>query len=323
MDRRQFATLAATLGGGLVLVPPRILEALTRQDASALSATYAESVEVSGMTADGALELSVRLARFPSRDAGTLWVTVGIGDRIYNAALDNVGLANFTARTHVEDVDAQFEVKAGADNAAVLSRRHDNGLEGLARVTVGAHLTADPPTGPGPQLLTIDTRFASDHTPVYVLPARLEVMGHITATIRTPEGVHTIDGPGKWHEQTGNRPRFAAPFTYLTALGDQHGLLAVKRQPTAFGFAWIGRDIMKVRRVEIDAPTSAMSSQRDSPAAHRKFRVEIENGRVIEGEATTLRTISLPIEGQRRPGATVAVTSTIGPMVGHINDWTG
>ena len=89
--------------------------------------------------------------------------------------------------------------------------------------------------------MTIDARFESAHAPVQVLPARLEVMGRVSATVQTPSGVFTIAGPGKWHEQTGNRPRFATPFTYLTATSRDHGLLAVERQPAPFGFAWIGR----------------------------------------------------------------------------------
>jgi hypothetical protein len=105
---------------------------------------------------------------------------------------------------------------------------------------------------------------------------------------------------------------FATPFTYLTATSRDHGLLAVARQPSPFGFAWIGGETFKVKAVTI-AP----------PADRRAFTVELEDGRRLDGETRTIRTISTPIEGQRRPSATIKVTSSIGDMIGHINDWTG
>ena len=52
----------------------------------------------------------------------------------------------------------------------------------------------------------IDARFEPAHPPVQVLPARLEVMGRVSATVRTPSGLFTIAGPGKWHEQTRESP---------------------------------------------------------------------------------------------------------------------
>jgi hypothetical protein len=78
----------------------------------------------------------------------------------------------------------------------------------------------------------------------------------------------------------------------------------------AFGYARLGEQIVQVKTVEFDPI-----------AARRRFRVGLENGRVIEGEAVTLRTISTPIEGRRRPSTTVMVKSDIGPMVGNLNDW--
>jgi hypothetical protein len=101
-------------------------------------------------------------------------------------------------------------------------------------------------------------------------------------------------------------------FTYLTATSRDHGLLAVERQPAPFGFAWMGGETVKVKAVKF-AP----------PADRRAFTVELEDGRRIDGETKTIRTITTPIEGQRRPSATIQVTSTIGDMIGHINDWTG
>ena len=87
---------------------------------------------------------------------------------------------------------------------------------------------------------------------------------------------------------------------------------SAERQPAPFGFAWTGGETIKVKAVKFALP-----------GERRAFTVELEGGRRIDGETRTIRTISTPVEGQRRPSATVAVTSTIGDMIGHINDWSG
>ena len=46
-----------------------------------------------------------------------------------------------------------------------------------------------------------------------------------------------------------------------------------------------------------------------------------DSGQVIEGEAAVRRQNSVPIEGQRRPGSTVVLTTNVGKMAGHLNDW--
>jgi len=310
MDRRQFAIATAAFGGRLLIDPFSSFRA-PAQDGDVLSPAYAESVEISGLIENGASEFEVRLARFPPRSSGTLWATVCLGDQVYNVALDDVKLAA-PGRTRVEEADARFEVSDASRTSAQFERHRDGALIGSARVAVSAHRSTDPPAGAGSEAVTIDAHFESAHTPVQVLPARLEVMGSVSATVRTPSGVVSIAGVGKWHEQTGNRPRFATPFTYLTATSRDHGLLAVARQPSPFGFAWIGGETFKVKAVTI-AP----------PADRRAFTVELEDGRRLDGETRTIRTISTPIEGQRRPSATIKVTSSIGDMIGHINDWTG
>src|SRR5262245_50355158 len=311
MDRRRFALVTAAVGGRLVLDPFSALRAAATQNPDALPPAYAESIEISGLSEDASSEFEVRLARFPPRSSGTLWATVCLGDQVYNVALDEVSLA-VPGRTRVEEVDARFEVSDASGTSALLERHRDGSVIGRARVAVSAHRSADPPPGTGSEPVMLDAHFESAHPPVRVLPARVEVMGRVSATVRTPSGAFTIAGPGKWHEQTGNRPRFAAAFTYLTATSRDHGLLAVQRQPVPFGFAWMGGETIKIKTV-----TSA------PPADRRAFTVELENGRRIEGETRTIRTISTPIEGQRRPSATIKVTSTIGDMIGHINDWTG
>jgi hypothetical protein len=64
----------------LSIVDFSVLCAAATQNAEVLSPAYAESVEISGLTEDGASEFEVRLARFPPRSSGTLWATVCVAD---------------------------------------------------------------------------------------------------------------------------------------------------------------------------------------------------------------------------------------------------
>jgi hypothetical protein len=178
------------------------------------------------------------------------------------------------------------------------------------RVSAGAHETAEPPTSVGPNRLSIEGQFDSSHRPVQVRPGRLEVMGYGSTVVRIDGRTRRIRGYGKWHEQVGDRPRFAPAFTYFNVIGERIGLLAGWRKAGAYGYAWF------------DNKTVAVKAARFDPIAERrKFHVELEDGNVIDGEAVTKRVIQVPIEGQRRPGATVLVVSSLGRMTGHLNDW--
>jgi uncharacterized membrane protein len=306
MNRRQFAIWTAACGGGWLLD-----HTAARGFAQAgLSPNYAESVQLAGLMRDGAREISLRVARFPGRGAATLWATACLGDKVYNAAMEDLTLGEFTGRTRVEERTVTFAI-TGADEARLTRELTAAGwLKGTVKVRCAAHATPDPPPGRGSQPLVIEARFESNHAPVNVRPGRTEVMGRVWATVRMPAGMHEFQGFGKWHEQVGERPRFAAAFTYLGVMGERNGLLAVAYQGGAFGYARLGEQIVAVRAAEFDAPS-----------ARRRWRVTLANGRVIAGEAVTLRTISTPIEGRRRPSTTVHVTSDIGALVGNLNDW--
>ncbi len=273
-----------------------------------LPAAYAESAALDVFTRDAGDEIAIRLGRFPRRGSATLWVTVCFGGTVYSAAFENLNLGSFRGRTRVETEKVSFSVLGDAE--AHMTRTSNAGLRGSVRVAAGAHETAEPPVGAGPVRLSIDADFESSHQPVQARPGRMEVMGHATAVVHVAGRTRRIRGYGKWHEQVGNRPRFAPAFTYFNVIGERAGLLAVWRKAGAYGYAWLDGKTIPVKTAHFDPI-----------GERRKFRVELENGKMIEGEAVTKRVISVPIEGQRRPGATVLVSSSIGPMTGHLNDW--
>ncbi len=297
MDRRKFlcAALASSLGG-------------QESPDFVLSPTYAESADLDAFTADASQEISIRLGRFPRRGSATLWMTVCLGDKVYSAALEDLKLGSFQGRTPVEAEKVSFTV--AGDGEARLLRTSNSALHASARVSAGAHESAEPPPGSGPIHIRIEADFESGHRPVQVRPGRMEVMGHASAAIHVAGRTTKLRGLGKWHEQVGDRPRFAPAFTYLNIIGDRIGLLAGSRRTGAYGYAWMGEQIAMVK-----------SAAFDPIGPRRKFRVELEGGKVIEGEAITHRIVSVPIEGRQRPGATVLVSSSLGRMTGHLNDW--
>ena len=282
-----------------------------RPAAAQVASTYAESVALFGATPDGSKEFSFRVGRFPGRSTGTLWASVYLGEDGYGAGVDDLDLGAALGTTPVEDDRVVFEVMGDATSR--FERRGLGGeFSGEAVASVGAHPSFHPPVGPGDQPIRIEATFEAWHESVYPRSRRLEMMGSVAATIETPAGIEKIEGVGGWHEQVGERPRFAPAFTYFKAMGDHVGVLAGLRHGTglAWGYAYLNGEVVGVEALEID------EQQRT-----REFRIRLDDGELIEGAAERIRQHSVPVEGQRRPGTTVSVSTNIGPLVGRLNDW--
>jgi hypothetical protein len=265
---------------------------------------------VDATSPDGTEEIAVRLERFPARGVGTLWVMAFLGDQLYAAVQEDIPLDGLGGRTAVEGQSVAVAVK-GPATARFERTAKGTAVTATVRAVARAHATTEPPLGPGPLALTVDARFEAWHRPVNVRAGRSEVMGSVRATIQTPSGVRTLEVPGNWHEQVGERARFGPRFTYLTAQGKDLGLLAVQRADSVYGYAWLAGRVAAVRTFTID-PLGP---------PERNMRVELETGQAIAGKAIVKRRNSIPIEGQRRPGSTIVLTTNVGPMAGHLNDW--
>jgi hypothetical protein len=289
--------------------------------AAPISAHYAESAALVGWSADGSEEVSVRLARSPARGVGTLWLSIFEGAWSYSVALDPVTLGDERGRTAVEDGDATFAVggpasptsgQAPAGKARFACRaRHSAAMACTIEAEAVAHRTPHPPLGAGTFPVRLEATFIASHLGVSARPGRLEVFGRVDATIETPQGVRRLAVPGKWHEQTGERPRFAGAFTYFSVTGRGGSLLALNVAGGTAGFALLDGHTVPVRTFSID----------EAGSPRRRFAVTLEDGRTIDGETTVVRETSVPIEGRRRPGATVLARTSAGEMVGHLNDW--
>jgi hypothetical protein len=258
-------------------------------------------------------------------------------------AQEDVDLAGVSGPTTVGLAEARFAVGGAATASIECRERHTAAMVCTARAEAMTHEDFHPPLGAGTLPLAIEAVFHARHAGDRARAGRMEVFGTVEGTITTPRGVHRFSSRGKYHEQTGERPRFAGAFTYFAVQGDAGSLLArlgeatpappgppaaprlgeaTPAPPTApaaprpgsgatWGFALLDGETVAVKTFTIDP----LGTPR------RGFRVELASGRTLEGITEVLRETSVPIEGERRPSATVAVSTNLGRMIGHLNDW--
>jgi hypothetical protein len=213
--------------------------------------------------------------------------------------------------TPVELPEARFAVGGPAAASIECRERHTAAMVCRARAEAMTREDFNPPLGAGTLPLTIEAVFHARHAGDRARAGRMEVFGTVEGTITTPRGVHRFSSRGKYHEQTGERPRFGGAFTYFAVQGDGGSLLARNGSGSTWGFALLDGETVAVKTFTIDP----LGSPR------RAFRVELASGLVIEGSTEVVRETSVPIEGERRPSATVVVSTNRGRMIGHLNDW--
>jgi hypothetical protein len=272
--------------------------------------TWGESCALSGSTRDGDEGFGMRIARFPIRGRGALSGHVLLPGRRLGFNGDPVPLTGHLGLTDVTADVVRFAITDEGEAEMERTRLPDGRFRAVTRARFLAHDAEHPPRGPGAHPVTIEAVFIARHVPVWVRPGRMETAGAVEAMIETPEGSFELKSRGKWHEQIGDRPRFGPAFTYMSIAGDTSYLLAGKNTRARYGFWEQAGETFAVTAFEIDPP-----------ADRRVFRVTLENGRVIEGEATVKRSHSVPIEGKRRPGTFVVVATSEGELTGIINDW--
>jgi len=287
---------------------------LTGLPAPAMTATidpdYAESVAMTAHADDGTTTFDVRLARFPDKASGTLWFYAFVDGQQYAVVEEDLAISR-TQPIDVSADDAVFEVSGAATASLSGSNRHSSAMTGRVQARGLLHTLAHPDPGSGTIPVEIDANFEADHRPFAVRAGRLEVMGNVRGVIRIEDRSYPLDLPGKWHEQTGVRPRFAPAFTYLFVQGSDRALMATRHATGAWGYVYRAGELVAVRGLEID----------ERGPERRHFTATLEDGTRVTATATVVREVSVPIEGQRRPGATVLVTGDLGSMVGVLNDW--
>jgi hypothetical protein len=280
------------------------------QSAVSADPNYAESVAMTGHAEDAATTFDVRVARFPAEDRGTLWLYAYVDGRQFALVDETVELVT-PEITNVALPDAAFEVFGRSSAKLRGIGRHTAAMQGQLTAQGLLHPLAHPEPGVGSIPVEIAAELDADHRPINVRPGRVEVMGRVQGTITIAGAVHSIDLPGKWHEQTGIRQQFAPAFTYLFVQGDGIGIMATKHANGAWGYVYRENTTTPITEIDIESYGTI----------ERKFSITLQDGGRIEGAATIVREVSVPIEGKRRPGSTIVVESDIGRLVGVLNDW--
>ena len=287
-----------------------LLSVVMSQPAAAADRDYAESVAMTGHAEDAQTTFDVRIARFPGRNTGTLWMYAFVDGRQFSLVDETVQLVDADP-TDVTNADAQFAVRGSSTATLAGTARHTSSMQGRLAASGMMHATAHPLPGSGSIPVRIDAIFSAEHTPISVRPGRIEVMGQVRGSITIDGQVFPLDLPGKWHEQTGARPEFAPAFTYFFVQGRNSGIMTTRHAGGAWGYLYQLGTIRPVIAMDI--------TPYGSP--ERAFTITLEDGATVSGIIKVIREVSVPIEGKRRPGATVLVDSDIGPLVGVLNDW--
>jgi hypothetical protein len=272
--------------------------------------SYAESVAIDALSRDLSKAFGVRLGRFPPKGSGTLWISAYVDGSHYAMADAGLSLAH-DGPSLLEAPTCTFRVSGSSEAIFESAQRGSAGMTGSVRARSMVQATEHPDPGLGTIPVSVTAEFRVAHEPVQVRPGRMEVMGSVSAELVIDDVLHTLDAPGKWHEQVGPRPRFAPAFTYLFVQGDGIGIMASRHERGAWGY------------VLSDGATTALAALDIDPygTRTRTFTATLADGRKITGTATVERETSVPIEGKRRPGTTVVVESDLGRMIGALNDW--
>ncbi len=281
-------------------------------DLTAQDETYAESVAIAGVSNDGLTEVSIRLARFPHRGEGNIWVHLALNNKVYSVVDEAVSLEE----TAVTDIQANEVVFTGlGDNYAHFRSANRNGEQMTAEVEASTMMFADahPDIGAGPIAIRFALTFIADDAGVRLNQRRWELTGEVRGEVHIGNEIVEISLPGKWHEQTGPRAQFAPAFTYFNIQNQDTALLAIHYPELGrtAGYLREGEQITGIKNLSISPPEHS----------ERQFELLLEDQRQISGVANVTRRWSVPIEGQRRPGSTVVVDSSLGKLVGALNDW--
>jgi S-formylglutathione hydrolase len=290
----------------------RMLDGLKLRAGSAPGPHYAESVAIGAMSDDGGVEISLRLARFPARAAASVWLHVALGGEVWSL-VDEAAAPTGPQVTAVDAATAEFSASGRSDVRFARTDRERVPMRGHVTARLLADATRHPQPGTGDVPVHVELEFVADDAGVRVNDGRRwELFGRVRGLVTTPSGEHAVDLRGKWHEQVGERPTFAPAFTYLNVQGERAGLLVIGYAAGTTGYAILEGSAVAVDAFEIDPPG----------VEPRRFAVALADGARIHGSARTVQTWSVPIEGRRRPGSGVVVESSLGTLVGSLNDWT-
>jgi hypothetical protein len=269
--------------------------------------TWSESAMVLYFDPELKNGLSLRISRYPDRDATWIWLHLLVDGELYTftdsrapCSAEHTTPDQPTAiypcpglKVSISRLGTSAEMKAMSFSADLRAHRGTSGTD-----------------GPGNSPVTVEGVFHPGPLRAGSPNGRFERTGRVEATVKAGGRAVRLSGVGKAHEQTQTAPRFTAPFTYAMLWRADAGLIGLMSPARGYGDLDLdGKDTpVETFRIEKWAPT-------------RRFVAVLKDGRRVEGSAETLQRYEVPIYGRKWYGRVVRADVGGHPMVGMINDW--
>jgi len=276
---------------------------------------YAESTMLFALSADGEREISLRLARFPLTGKATVWLHIADGEAAWAMAHEQFESSN--QATSVSDDVVEFAAGHSTQSVEFVSQnRNGKQMRGHVSAELKAVASRHPELGEGVLPVSVDLIYRSASDGYRSAGGRWEMTGSVSGTVTVQGKTIVFDDPGKWHEQVGPRARFAPAFTYFNVQNETVALLAIAFAQGVTGYGMRNGKIHELQAFEIQGPQTMPRSFKA-----QLYDAQTDTLQLIEGRARAVQQWSVPIEGQRRPGAAVIVETNLGQMFGSLNDW--
>lgn len=290
------AGVAAGLATGCTSAPRRD----PRWDGLEGREIYSESVQLSAASPDGGTVFSIRLCQYP--EIGLAWVWASLltpeGSFLF---VDNELAWNGVAADAANRSEAIYRAQAG-DMSIAFFRTGSHGAISTGRLEFRRR---------GRGGFRVDAEFAPGGGFTGLLEGRSEMFGVVAAEI-TADGKNIgLRGPGQWHEQPQNAPRFTVPFVYGSLWGQSvNGTLLQSPEGS-------GAYALRSERPPLMFRNAAFGP----PGPRRRVDLVAEDGTAQALTLERLHLYTLPIYGRTWTGTFVRGIFLDEPVLGFVNNW--
>ena len=273
--------------------------------------SYAESVMLGLLSLDGSTDLSIRLARFPSKNKAEIWIHLATPEGAWSLVDDSFQLTTNLV-TEVTNNEVSFSASRTGQHIQFHSTARDSkSMRGQISGQLLLVNTRHPINEQGSIPFSFDLAFSASSEGFRSKSNRWELTGLVQGIVKINGEEMSLSESGKWHEQVGNRPKFAPAFTYLNLQNDALSLLAIKLEKRSVGYVRLNGKLTSIENFTIEAHGDN----------EHQFHISFDGGKSISGVTSEAQQWSVPIEGVTRPGSSVLVNSNFGTMTGTLNKW--
>lgn len=296
-----------TVAAGLIGLGAAPLRAVAKSGVVEGESTWSESAMVLYFDPDLRNGYSLRISRYPEKNATWVWLHVLLDGALYTYTDRAVPCTS--AHTTAEQASAVYAcpgLRVSISRLGPSAEMHALSFSADLRTHHGTSGT----DGPGAAPVSLEGVFHPGPLRAGAPAGRFERTGVMEATLQAGGKSVRLTGVGKAHEQTQTKPRFTTPFTYAMLWSPTASLIGLMSPPGGYGDVDAdGRDVdIASFKIEAWAPT-------------RRFVALLKDGTRVEGAAQTVQRYEVPIFGRRWFGRIVRADVGGHPMVGMINDW--